>query len=229
MTILLPRRRRFSALFDHIKNWTSSIKSDRQYRSLSTGDLVPAAPPRMPAQFQSDFMEMEFGATPTTSSLPAHFDDCDLVPVEFTKSGRVKLLAQGSDAAKTTKRFGSFEDLSPEDIHKAQSWFFLNVDPKAAERILMSNGFCESSYLISYFRQRYVISIWRKTKVDHLVIRNYVKKNGTMAFQLDVDRSFKNLVELTDYYTKNKSYVLCTKLSKGVARARRNEEHRTRA
>ncbi|CAA21524.1 SH2 domain-containing protein [Caenorhabditis elegans] len=227
MTLLLPRRR-FSALLDHIKNWTSSIRADKQYRSFSTGDLVS---PSQPSAFEPDFMEMEFGATPTTSSLPSHFDDNDLVPVEFKKSG-VKLIPQGTRKAEKAKKFGSFEELSKvklEDIHRAQSWFFVDVDPKSAERILMSNGFSDSSFLISFFRQKYVLSIWRKTKVEHLVIRNYQKKNGTMAFQLDIDRSFKNLVELTEYYTKNKSYVLCTKLSKGVSRPRRNPDTRTRA
>lgn len=171
-------------------NFKLNIFSDKQYRSFSTGDLVS---PSQPSAFEPDFMEMEFGATPTTSSLPSHFDDNDLVPVEFKKSG-VKLIPQGTRKAEKAKKFGSFEELSKvklEDIHRAQSWFFVDVDPKSAERILMSNGFSDSSFLISFFRQKYVLSIWRKTKVEHLVIRNYQKKNGTMAFQLDIDRSFK--------------------------------------
>ncbi|ULT98786.1 hypothetical protein L3Y34_000268 [Caenorhabditis briggsae] len=227
MTILLQRRR-FSALIDQIRTWTSSIKSDKQYRSLSTGDLVTTT--KTPSEFESDFMEMDFGSTPTTSSLPSHFDDCDLVPMEFKKNG-VKLLKQGSKKAMSTKKYGSSGDLTKlrvEDIHKAQSWFFLDVDPRSAERILMSDGFLDASFLISFFRGKYVLSVLKGHKVEHLVIREYQKKNRSTAFQLDVDRSFKNLLELTDYYKKNKSYVLCTKLSRGV-RPRKNQDVRSRA
>ncbi|EFO83704.1 hypothetical protein GCK72_010889 [Caenorhabditis remanei] len=230
----MTQSRRFSAFIDQIRNWTSAIK-DKQYRSLSTGDLVSPSSSSKPSEFEPDFMEMDFGSTPTTSSLPAHFDDCDLVPMEFKKNG-VKLLPQGSKQAekamKNHRKFGSSEELSKikmEDIHKAQSWFFVDIDPRSAERILMSDGFREASFLISYFQQKYVMSIWRKNKVEHLVIRHYKKKNGSTGFMLDIDRSFKNLVELTEYYTKNKSYVLCTKLAKGVSRPRRNNNQDIRS
>lgn len=147
----------------------------------------------------------------------------------------MKLLPQGSkkaEKAMKNRKFGSSEELSKikmEDIHKAQSWFFVDIDPRSAERILMSDGFVEASFLISFFQQKYVMSIWRKNKVEHLVIRHYKKKNGSTGFMLDIDRSFKNLVELTEYYTKNKSYVLCTKLSKGVSRPRRNNNQDIRS
>ncbi|CAL2035485.1 unnamed protein product [Caenorhabditis brenneri] len=221
MTILIQRRR-FSALLDQFRNWTSSI-TDKQYRSLSTGDLV--SPTSKPSQFEPDFIEMEFGSTPTTSSLPAHFDDCDLVPMEFTKNG-VKLIPQGSKKAqKVQKRCASSEELcngNIDDFHKRQSWFFMNVDVKSSERILMSDGLKEGSFLVSFFRGKYMLSVWKNGKMEHLVIRHYLKKNGKLAFQLDIDRSFKNLVDLTDYYTKNKSYVLTKKLTHGVSRPRKS-------
>uniref|UniRef100_A0A8R1DZ03 SH2 domain-containing protein n=1 Tax=Caenorhabditis japonica TaxID=281687 RepID=A0A8R1DZ03_CAEJA len=233
MTILVPRRR-LSALIEHIKNFTTSFKSDKQYRSLSTGDLATTS---KPSAFEPDFIEMNFTDSPTTSSpLPKHFDDSDLVPMQFTASGTVKLISQHSkkamEKAEKARRCGSSEQLSRlcvDDVHRAQSWFFVDVDPRSAERILMSNGGQQSSFLISFYRGRYVLSIWRGAKIEHLVIHNYRKKDGQMAFQLDIERSFRNLVELTEYYTKNKSYVLSTKLSKGVGRPRRNQDLRCRA
>ncbi|CAI5445678.1 unnamed protein product [Caenorhabditis angaria] len=208
-------RRRFSALIESLQKISNFMKApcEPHYRSLSTGDLVAN---------DEDFAEIQFKNTPTTSSLPAHFDDLDRVPMIFKEAKKSRLLSQHSEKAREMTRHGSVENFGIaklREIHVAQTWFFMDLEPKKAERILMQNGFIEGSFLVSFFKNQYILTIWRGEFAQHLFIRtSFSKKTGEIQFQLDIDRKFSNLVELTDYYCNHKGYILQSKLTEGVSK-----------
>uniref|UniRef100_A0A0K0DEK1 SH2 domain-containing protein n=1 Tax=Angiostrongylus cantonensis TaxID=6313 RepID=A0A0K0DEK1_ANGCA len=184
------------------------------------------------------------------SSLPAHFDDCDLVPMNFTPSSCPRLLPQYDRSAQRLLRYGSDMDysmVSVADYNRAQIWFHHGLDSVKAERLLRGAGCEEGSFVISEQSGRYVLSFVHSASIHHMRI-GYSVKDGEAKFRLDIDRSFsnrklkdiliiqassgfffRNLHNLVEYYTKHKSFVLPTKLKRGVPRPLRVTHARTRA
>ncbi|KAJ1365449.1 hypothetical protein KIN20_025748 [Parelaphostrongylus tenuis] len=133
------RRRASHAANDFFRSIFGRFRNNDSRRSLSTGDLA------------DNYMEMDF-TQPTTSSLPAHFDDCDLVPMSFTPSTCPRLLPQHDRSAQQLLRHGSDMDysmVSVADYNRAQIWFHHGVDLIKAERLLRGAGCEEGSFVIS--------------------------------------------------------------------------------
>ncbi|CAD6197389.1 unnamed protein product [Caenorhabditis auriculariae] len=192
------------------------LKKNDQRRSLSTGDLAVSRP----SCSNPDLMEISFDQHPTTSSLPDHFDDCDRVPMNFSE-GKPKLMSQSHTMARkmmqSGERSSSVGSATITELHLSQKWFFPGADIRKAERILMTNGMIQGSFVVLHFNGQFVLSVWHKQSAQHLKI-NQFWKNGEPTFRLDIDKSFKNVCELVDYYRRHKGFVLPTKLSVGVGR-----------
>ncbi|VDM57291.1 unnamed protein product [Angiostrongylus costaricensis] len=212
------RRRASHAANDFFRSIFGRFRKNASRRSFSTGDLA------------DNYVEMDF-TQPTTSSLPAHFDDCDLVPMNFIPSSSPRLLPQYDRRAQRLLRYGSEMDysmVSVADYNRAQIWFHHGLNSVRAERLLRGAGCEEGSFVISEQSGRYVLSFVYSASIHHMRI-GYSVKNGEAKFCLDIDRSFSNLHNLVEYYTKHKSFVLPTKLKRGVPRPLRVTHARTRA
>ncbi|KAK6739751.1 hypothetical protein RB195_008319 [Necator americanus] len=215
----MSRRRASDFAHDLFRSIFHRFRRDDTKRSLSTGDLV------------DNYMEMEF-TEPTTSTLPAHFDDCDRVPMQFSSSTYPRLLSQHDRTAQKLLRCGSDVDsscASIADYNRSQIWFYQGMDSKKAERLLQSAGCGEGSFVVSQQSMQYVLSFIHAGTVHHIRIGYSVKESGEAKFRLDIDRSFKNLHDLIAYYTKHRSFILPMKLKRGVARPLRMQHERTRA
>ncbi|CAI4227773.1 unnamed protein product [Auanema sp. JU1783] len=202
------------------------------FRSLSTGDLADSTVVPVGSE-HSDYMEMQFNPTPTTSKLDPNFDDADRVPMRFSKDAPPKLLNQARASSRKLMCSGSDEDLRQyhvSDLHDSQKWFYRNVDSRKAERLLMDAGFQEGSFLIYCVGELYQICVLHNGKFVHLRIL-YRIKNGIPRWNLEINQSFKNLLEMVNYYRSHKGFVLPTMLKHGVARPVKipTSSHRTRA
>ncbi|KAK5977161.1 SH2 domain-containing protein [Trichostrongylus colubriformis] len=214
------RRRASDVAHEFFRSIFGRFRRDDAKRSLSTGDLA-----------DNNYMEMDF-TQPTTSTLPPHFDDCDLVPMDFSSSTCPRLLPQHDRSAQKLMRHGSQLDnsiVSIADYNRAQVWFHQGMDSAKAERLLRSSGSEEGSFVISQQSTQYVLSFVHCATVHHIRVGYSVNENGEPKFRLDIDRSFKNLHDLVAYYTKHKAFVLPLKLRRGVGRPLRTSHTRTRA
>ncbi|KJH50865.1 SH2 domain protein [Dictyocaulus viviparus] len=203
---------------DFFRSIIGRFRKDNTKRSFSTSDLA------------DNYVEMDF-TQPTTSVLPAHFDDCDLVPMKFSSSARPSLLSQHDRRAQQLLRYGSKPDYniaSIADYNRAQVWFYHGMDSTKAERLLRGAGCEEGSFVITEQSTRYVLSFVHCASINHIRI-GYSVKGGEAQFRLDIDRSFKDLHSLVMYYTRHKAFVLPMKLKRGVGRPLRVTQTRTRA
>ncbi|EPB79609.1 SH2 domain protein [Ancylostoma ceylanicum] len=215
----MSRRRASDFAHDLLRSIVHRFRRDDTKRSLSTGDLV------------DNYVEMDF-TQPTTSKLPAHFDDCDRVPMKFSSSTYPRLLSQHDHSAQKLVRHGSDVDrscASTADYNRSQVWFYQGMDAKRAERLLQSAGCEEGSFVVSQQSTQYVLSFVHNSVVHHIRIGYSVKESGEAKFRLDIDRSFKNLHDLVTYYTKHRSFILPMKLKRGIARPLPMSHERTRA
>ncbi|CAB3402384.1 unnamed protein product [Caenorhabditis bovis] len=159
-------------------------------------------------------------ATPVKEEdvLEKNFDDLDLVPVNVNKSGKLTLLKQFSSQARHMVQKGEkidWKKVRPEDAHRCQLWFFLGLGLREAENML--RYFNENNaFVVSYCHGKYFLSVWKEHKALHFCITHYLRKNGKLAFRLDLEKKFHNIVELTEYYQKHESYALGEKLGVGV-------------
>ncbi|VDL62506.1 unnamed protein product [Nippostrongylus brasiliensis] len=216
----MSRRRASDVAHDFLRSIFGRFRKDDTKRSLSTGDLV------------DNYMEIDF-TRPTTSTLPAHLDDCDRVPMQFSSSTYPRLLSQHDRKAQKLMRHGSELDnttgVSIADYNRAQVWFHQDMDSAKADRLLRSAGNEEGSFTISQRCNEYVLSYVHDATVHHIRVGCSVKESGEPKFRLDIDRSFSSLHDLVEYYKKHRTYVLPMKLKRGIARPLRTQNARTRA
>ncbi|VDK47469.1 unnamed protein product [Cylicostephanus goldi] len=203
----MSRRRASDFAHNFFRSIIYRFRKDAK-RSLSTGDLA------------DNYMMIDF-SQPTTSGLPAHFDDCDRVPMVFSDSVHPHLLSQHDRCAQRLIRRGSEADcdfVSTADYNRAQVWFYQGMDLSKAERLLQSSGCEDGSFVISQQSLQYVLSFVHSGSVHHLRIGYSVGSSGEAKFRLDIDRSFKNLRDLVSYYSKHRSFILPMKLKHGIER-----------
>ncbi|PAV83266.1 hypothetical protein WR25_19816 isoform A [Diploscapter pachys] len=211
---LSSKRRLSDALMNGLNTVRALIRSQKDYtkRSFSTGDLADT-------QEQSDHMMIDFDMKGPSSSqsLPAHFDDCDRVPMRFGKNGP-QLLNQQMVSSRKLMKYGSKEDLShvsPSELHMAQTWFYPELETRKAYRILQSAGMEEGQFVVRHQQGRYILTYVHNCQIYDVII-SCIVKDGQTTYRIGIDKGFKNLCDLVNYYSKHQLHN--SKLTSGVSR-----------
>ncbi|CAJ0943224.1 unnamed protein product, partial [Mesorhabditis belari] len=186
--------------------------------------LFSTVPPRDERKCRStgDLDDLDMLAEPTTSHLasplPAHFDDCDRVPMEFGPNGG-RLLPQTKSTRKmlVSGERRKSDTIPAYQLHYVQTWFYPECSVSKVASILQRHGMEDGTFIVHSWEGRLMIAVCDDRQILHIPIAISYRR-GSPRFRIDLDKTFRSVVELVEYYSHHKGYVLARSLTHGIAR-----------